>query len=507
MSCVGDNTLAHFVEGRLAADAVASVEDHLAGCPSCRAVVSELGRSSVVPGHAAPAANDALFADGTVLADRYQVVRFIAAGGMGEVYEALDRELGARIALKTMRPELAADAGAVDRFKREIHLARRVTHPNVCRLFDFVVHVREGGARVPFLTMEFLEGETLDHYLSRVGCLSPSEALPLVDQLTGALEAAHQSGVVHRDFKCHNIVLIGARGPASGAGKLRAVVTDFGVARASDGQDLVATRTGARGLIGSPAYMAPEQVEGREAGPEADIYALGVVLFRMVTGALPFEEETALLTAVRRLEHPAPSPRSRVADLDEVWDQVISRCLQRQPSARFAHAREVFEALGGQTARTSGAHTIPPTWHPRPLPVVPAKRTRWPIFVAGALAIGATAGALLFWPRPQPKHAAATDGARLYAATAPAPAAPLAQSVVIRSDPPGALVVVDSNPVATTPAVVPLVLPHEVTLTLDGYSPAREVVTGSEINVHLTRPRPAAHKPTAPKPAKLLLDE
>src|SRR5262249_1062710 len=148
---------------------------------------------------------------GARIAHRYEVARFIAAGGMGEVYEVVDRDLGARIALKTMKPELAAEPGALDRFKREIHLARKVTHPNVCRIFDFGVHGLQNGALVPVLARELLDGPTLGQPLQRPGRLAPLDAAPLVDQLTAALDAAHQAGVVHRDFKPQNVVLLDNR--------------------------------------------------------------------------------------------------------------------------------------------------------------------------------------------------------------------------------------------------------------------------------------------------------
>ncbi len=258
MACVGDNTLVQFVEGyRLAGDRLSEVEDHLAGCrPSCRSLVSELGRfvGGAVSGAAVGAV--AVLA-GARIAGRWEVTRFIAAGGMGEVYEAIDQELGAHIALKTMRPELAAEPRALDRFKREIHLARKVTHPNVCRIFDFGAHLTTKGALVPFLTMELLDGPTLAEHLSRVGRLTPATALPLVDQLTAALQAAHQAGVVHRDFKPQNIVLVDTRTTG-----LKAVVTDFGVACAFDGDDLAATAPARAGLVGCRRTWRREQVEG-----------------------------------------------------------------------------------------------------------------------------------------------------------------------------------------------------------------------------------------------------
>lgn len=208
------------------------------------------------------------------------------------------------------------------RFKREIHLARKVTHPNVCRVFD-VAHHRlpapgaDGEQTVIFLTMELLFGETLANRLLRTGPLSLEEARPLIRQMAAGLEAAHRAGVVHRDFKPDNLVLMPPREPGS---ELRVVVTDFGLACGSGASDSFAASVSQTGdIIGSPAYMAPEQVEGAEVNAAADLYALGVVMFEMATSALPFGSSCSLGTAIKRLKEPAPAPRSLADDLDPRW--------------------------------------------------------------------------------------------------------------------------------------------------------------------------------------------
>jgi tetratricopeptide (TPR) repeat protein len=284
------------------------------------------------------------FTPGQVLAGRYNVVRFIAHGGMGEVYEAEDRELGEHVALKTVRPEIASQGEALERLKREVHLARKVTHPNVCRLFDLGVHrlSEEGGREVEvrFLTMELLEGETLSQRLARVGQLKPAEALPIVRQMASALGTAHEAGIVHRDFKSSNVILVPYRGGE------RAVVTDFGLAHGvaeSGGIDASLTASGSS--LGTPAYMAPEQVAGRRAGPAADLYSLGVVMYEMVTGNWPFTGSTPMSIAVKRLTEKPPPPRRMASDLDPTWEAVILRCLEREPEDRFASAGDVVTAL------------------------------------------------------------------------------------------------------------------------------------------------------------------
>jgi tetratricopeptide (TPR) repeat protein/tRNA A-37 threonylcarbamoyl transferase component Bud32/TolB-like protein len=310
------------------------------------------------------------------VAKRYRVVRFIARGGMGEVYEVEDLELHARVALKTLRSELADDEALLDRFRREINLSRKVTHANVCRIFDLGFHPSPRG-RVTFLTMELLDGESLHRRIRRTGRMQPIEALPIVEQMAAGLAAAHGYGVVHRDFKSDNVMLVSS---ASSTGP-RVVVTDFGLARSQDASALT-TGSGGR-LKGTPAYMAPEQVTGGHIGPAADVYALGVVMYEMMTGALPFGGETAMEVALRRLTARPSSPRRVVPDLDVRWERVILRCLERETDRRFSSVTEVVAALRG----------------PTPAPPMP----KLPLLATGALAALLVAGgAAVFWTRSRP---------------------------------------------------------------------------------------------------------
>ncbi len=303
-----------------------------------------------------------IFAPGDFVANRYRVVRFIARGGMGEVFEAEDLELRGRVALKTIHARAADEAGAVDRFKREIQLARRVTHPNVCRIFDVGFHEGAPGAEpVIFFTMELLEGETLATRLKRAGRLSTAAALPIARQLAAALAAAHEAGIVHRDFKTENVFLVPGR-----EGE-RAVVTDFGIARGGGEDGSHATLTATGSVIGTPAYMAPEQIEGAPVTAAADQYALGVVLFEMVTGELPFHGENPLVTAARRLTEPPPSPREFVPGLEPVWEATILRCLERRPEARFRDVAAVARALDGEASAI-----LAPAPQPAAPPSIPA---------------------------------------------------------------------------------------------------------------------------------------
>lgn len=294
----------------------------------------------VTPTPAREAAGQAVFLASQTLADRYCIVRLIAQGGMGVVYEAEDLELRERVALKTIRPGIAQDLFALERFKREIQLARKIAHPSVSRVFDLGLHRPPGGGTpVVFLTMELLAGETLSERLRREGRFSPDAALPVVEQMADALAAAHKAGIVHRDFKSENVMLV------PGAQHARAVVTDFGLARAVAGEGSPA-QTGA--IVGTADYMAPEQVKGGDVSAATDIYALGVVIKEMITGVKPFTGGSPLSTAMKRLVEPPTPPRTVIPDVDAKWEAVILRCLERDPADRFVCATDVVKALRGE---------------------------------------------------------------------------------------------------------------------------------------------------------------
>jgi tetratricopeptide (TPR) repeat protein len=313
------------------------------------------------------------FAPGDLLAGRFRIVRFLAEGGMGQVYEAEDLELGGSVALKTIRMEISEDEHARERFRREITLARKVTHPNVCRVFDAYRHPLQpgGGRRVTFLAMELLSGETLADRLRRGGPMSPGEALPLVEQMARGLQAAHEAGVIHRDFKPANVILV------PGPDRPRAVVTDFGLARGHE-EAASLSGTGPLGMVGTSAYMSPEQVEGRPVGPASDVYALGVVLYEMMTGVKPFSGDTLVATAVMRLREPPLSPRRHRPDLDARWEAAILRCLALRPDHRFAHVADVPAAL---TAPIDSGTTVPAAFR--------AVSRRRAVFLAGAAVVAA----------------------------------------------------------------------------------------------------------------------
>jgi serine/threonine protein kinase len=286
-----------------------------------------------------------LFEPGTVLAGRYRISRQIGRGGMGQVYEAEDLELRESVALKTLLPEIAEDATMIARFKREIQLARKVAHPNVCRVFDLARHMPEGSSSAPvfFLTMEFVDGETLANRIAREGRLSAGDALELLDQMADALDAAHRAGVLHRDFKPSNVMLI----PDRAQGTVRVVVTDFGLACRIT-RPAESTRTATGELAGTIDYMAPELFTGGTATVASDIYALGLVAYKSISGALPFESDSPLAGVIRRAGQPAPQVCSRVAGLNPAWDRGFARALHLDPGRRFVTAREFVKSLRGE---------------------------------------------------------------------------------------------------------------------------------------------------------------
>jgi tetratricopeptide (TPR) repeat protein/TolB-like protein len=340
---------------------------------------------NVRPDEAKPAIGPAglTFQPGTLISGRFRVVRFIARGGMGELYQAADLELNEHVALKTIRPEIAADERTNQRFKREVQLARKITHPNICRIFDLFQH-----QSVSFVTMELLEGETLSEFLEREGPLTLDRALPIALQMSAALASAHAVGIIHRDFKSSNVMILRAAGNAN---QPRVVVTDFGLAYSlSDTSGNTNPPVSLAGdVIGTPEYMAPEQLKGGAVTPATDIYALGIVLYEMVTGVQPFAAPTRVASALRRISGPPPQrPGALVKSVTDLWDILIMRCLDSNPANRFADGAAVIAAL--QSEKISQ-------------PPRPSRRMFASLVVALVLLAAVGAAAWMTWkPKPQP---------------------------------------------------------------------------------------------------------
>jgi serine/threonine protein kinase len=266
------------------------------------------------------------FLPGRLLASRYRIIALLGRGGMGEVYRADDLTLGQAVALKFLPDAATHDEALLERFRNEVRIARRVSHPNVCRVYD----VGEVDGQT-FFTMEYIDGEDLASLLRRIGRLPQDKAVEIARQLCAGLAAAHAKGVLHRDLKPANIMLDG-RG--------QVVITDFGLAGVAD--DI----RGAEVRSGTPAYMSPEQLAGKEVSTRSDIYALGLVLFEIFTGKRAFPEKSR--TTLRDADDRTPSrPSSVVKDLDPIVEKVILQCLEAEPSRRPPTALAVAAALPG----------------------------------------------------------------------------------------------------------------------------------------------------------------
>jgi serine/threonine-protein kinase len=317
----------------------ASVPEGSATCPTCGSALGESRfGTTLLTGDALkalaerpkraprPHTGELRFVPGAVLAARYRIVGLLGQGGMGEVYRADDLKLGQAVALKFLPTELANDGAAMSRFHKEVSLARQVSHPNVCRVFD----VGEVDGQ-PFLSMEFIDGEDLAFLLRRIGRLPPDKSLEISRQLCAGLAAIHDSGVLHRDLKPANVMIDG-RG--------RARITDFGVAA------LAAEMRGGESATGTPAYMAPEQATRGETTVRSDVYSLGLVLYEMFTGRRAFPDPASAEARQQSGTRP-PSPAGLVPDVDPETASNILRCLERDPGARPGSALMVAAGLPG----------------------------------------------------------------------------------------------------------------------------------------------------------------
>ena len=293
-----------------------------------------------------------------LVAGRYQVLALAGRGAMGSVYRARDTELDEVVALKFLRAELVDAPGMLDRFRREVRLARRVAHRNVARVFD----IGEHGSN-KFLTMAFIEGEPLRALLGR-GPLSAVRVLTYARSICDGLDAAHAAGVVHRDLKPDNVMVARDGTP---------VITDFGIARAAaDGGGGAAAAT-MGGVVGTPAYMAPEQVAASaEVDRRADVYALGVMLFEMLTGQLPWQGASPIMVAAARLNEAPPDVRSVRRDIHPALAEVVMRCMARSPDGRYDSAAEVAAALAAAVVASAADAPLMAPVLPPPVIATPA---------------------------------------------------------------------------------------------------------------------------------------
>ena len=280
---------------------------------------------------------------GQVFADRYEVLGTLGKGGMGVVYRARDRQLDEVVALKLLRPEaLASDPTLLERFKQELKLARRITHRNVLRTHDFG---ETGG--VPYISMEYIDGVTLKEVVRSRGALPLGVGLSIAKQMCHGLGAAHAGGVVHRDVKPHNMLIL----PETAELK----IMDFGISRVSSVAPGSSELTTAGTVMGTPDYMPPEQAQGRPADFRSDLYSLAVVLFEIFTGKLPFKGDTPMAVAVAHIQQPPPRPRGLNPKLPPELEAAIVKGLQKDPARRWQSADALLEALSAVSAKADAA--------------------------------------------------------------------------------------------------------------------------------------------------------
>lgn len=264
---------------------------------------------------------------GSAFAGRYQIIEELGKGGMGMVYKALDTEIEERVAVKLLNPEIAADENMIRRFKNELKFARKITHKNVCRMYDLNEY-----ESINYITMEYVPGEDLKSSIRRMGPLTAGKAVSIAKQMCKGLKEAHKLGVVHRDLKPQNIMI-------DRDGNAR--IMDFGIARSTKTQGM--TKTGM--MIGTPHYISPEQVTGKDIDQRSDIYSLGIIIFEMVTGKVPFEGETPINIAFMHKTAKAPDPRKFNAQVPLDLSRMILKCMEKDKKKRYQSAEEVLSDL------------------------------------------------------------------------------------------------------------------------------------------------------------------
>ena len=414
-------------------------------CPSCRAENDDDARLCV-----ACRTPLRVISAGSVVGGRYEIRQTLGRGGMGTVYRAHDRVLDETVALKILRADVAGTPGMAARFRSEIKLARRVSHTNVCRIYEY-----GEDAGLQYISMELVEGSNLKDQLTREGPPGLERAFELAIQIGDGLEAVHKAGIVHRDVKTQNI-MVDAQGIVR--------VMDFGIARAAAPGRPADAATGY--VLGSPEYMSPEQARGLPADFRSDVYSLGVVVFEIFSGRVPFRADTPVATLLMHLENRPPLEGPDAPPLPPALVPVLTRALAKEPGARYSGAREAAAAL--RDARVSSVPGRPST--PRRAEAASARpRPRMAAWVVLATVLAAAA-ALAMWrsqhagshPTPAPSLVAEPPAqVTLPAAPAPVPSptavAPHPTSVratrAPRPSPTGAAPTEAAPPPDTSPAV------------------------------------------------------
>ena len=326
-------------------------------CPKCETVNPETARfclncATPISSHEDAVVTETMEAPkeelttGSTFAGRYQIIEELGKGGMGRVYKALDTKINEKIALKLIKPEIASDKNTITRFGNELKMARKISHRNVGTMFDIG---EEKGTH--FITMEYIPGENLKSMIRMTGELGLGTAIRITRQICEGLIEAHRMGVIHRDLKPGNI-MIDRQGDAR--------ILDFGIARSLGAKGI----TGAGAMIGTPEYMSPEQVEAKDIDQRSDIYSLGIIIYEMLTGQVPFEADTPFAIGVKQKGEAPQNPRELNPNIPETLSEVILKCLEKQKENRFQSVEAVLSELGKIETGIPTTERIPPKRKP-----------------------------------------------------------------------------------------------------------------------------------------------
>ncbi len=316
---------------------------------------------------------------GTTFADRYEIIEELGKGGMGRVYRVEDTKLKQEIALKLIKPEIASDKKTIERFRNELRTARNIRHNHVCGMFD--LGETEG---THFITMEYIRGEDLKSFIHRSGQLAVGTAVRIAQQICEGLSEAHKLGVVHRDLKSNNIMI-------DKEGNVR--IMDFGIARSLEGKGI----TGAGMMIGTPEYMSPEQVEGKEVDQRSDIYSLGIILYEMVTGRVPFEGDTPFTIGMKHKGERPKNPKELNTQIPDDLNRIILRCLEKDKEKRYQSAGEVRLELSKIAEGIPTTERIVPERKPLTSREITVQFSLRKLFIPALVAVALIIAAVVLW--------------------------------------------------------------------------------------------------------------
>jgi serine/threonine-protein kinase len=395
------------------------------------------------------------FTVGEIIGARYRLKSLLGMGAMGQVFVADHTIIGVEVAVKLLKADLIASKEFRQRFQKEAEAVGSVNHQNVARFLDLIV------GEPTFLVMEYVRGPTLQQVIDTEKRIDYTRALTIAVRLCWGLDAAHSRGIVHRDLKPDNIILAADRETGE-----QPKIIDFGLAKLATATEKAGlTRTGQ--IVGTPCYMAPEQIEGKQVDARADVYALGCVIYEMLTGQVPFRGDDDVQILYRQLHETPPMPSTVVPGISPKIDEVLARALAKEPTERFANTRELAQAL-------NQAHDRRRAHRPEAAPAAKAARPPIALIAATTLAVGAVGGALL---ARQPSSSKAAPAPVAAPAIAPVEGP---EMLIVTTEPPGATVEIDGKALGETTPVAKrgiAIGKHAVKITRKGYGAVERTVT------------------------------